>query len=124
MKLIKKSYESYNNFIDYFYLKNDEGYDIYIGNLSYIMLNLNTIFIKFLFINEEHRGKGYLKQFLEFYKSYNIKLEAKELMDKYNKLINHYINHGFKITNNKEHIHYDGDICYRKISMVKIGFST
>ena len=113
MNLTKKQSNQYNNNVDYFYNNNN-----YIGKVGYLYLNLNTIYIKFLEIQQEERGKSYLQHILDEYKDYNIILEAKEIMEKYNKLVNHYIKHGFTIKG-KEHIYYDNDICYRKIKMIK-----
>lgn len=114
MNLTKKQTKKFNDNIDYFYNNN-----IYLGKVGYIIINHNTIFIKFIEIKKEYRGKCYLKNILDEYKNYNIILEAKELMEKYNKLVNHYKKYGFKI-NGKEHIYYDNDYCYRKIKMIKL----
>jgi len=104
---------------DHFYLTFYDNNQI-IGKFIFKKYS-NFIFITFIYIEPQFRKLNYLnKMFNIFSNIYNfdIILEAEEDDTKYNKLINHYIKHGFNIISNPKY-QYNGDILYRKILMKK-----
>ena len=94
--------------------------DQYLGKIVYAIRSSN-IFIHYIYINPIYRSKGYLKIMinnLEIRHNKDLTLEAKEINEKYNRLINHYIKLGFQI-NGKERFVYEGEILFRKVPMAK-----
>lgn len=79
------------------------------------------LFLVFISIEKKFRGQGYLKKFLDILSNLyyvDMVIEAKEHSEKYNRLINHYIKHGFIITSTPRY-EYQGDFLFRKILMRK-----
>ncbi len=106
-------------------LDNKNYMSFLIGNqyLGKIVFNIKPshIFIHYIYIGHNFRGQGYLNLMINNLQcKYNkdLILEAKESNDKYNHLVKHYKSLGFVI-NGPEHFEYEGEILFRKVSMIK-----
>ena len=79
------------------------------------------LYLVYVYIEKQFRGKNYLKYMLDILDNLyytDLVLEAKEDNVRYNKLINHYIKHGFEIIG-KSRYEYQGDNLFRKLTMKK-----
>jgi GNAT superfamily N-acetyltransferase len=82
--------------------------------------------LRYLFIDEKHRGKGYSHIFVPLVEAWakslngvKMVLRANEDSNRPNKLINFYKSLGYQLDNKKSGITYDGDVMITTVWMFK-----
>ena len=99
----------------------------YIGKIMFVLKSQTTIHINYITVSKKYRGNNYSTEMFNLFYDHitqkyecvdSITLLTQEIYEKYKKLERLYSSWGF-ITEGVEQIYYDGDVCCRKIKMVK-----